>query len=81
MSRDDFVRKWRNHLAGLALFGVVSEQRDGPLVRAAKVMDIPAEVDRILGMMHRDLAGEEQPAKPALGNGLAAKRNGVQANR
>jgi hypothetical protein len=69
MTKEAFVRKWRNHLAGLALYGVASEHRDGPLARAAKVMDIPAEVERLLGLMHADLAGEV-----ANGNGRMARK-------
>lgn len=68
MTREQFQKKWRNHLAGLALFGVVSEVKDGTLARAARVLEIPAEVERLLGMMYTDLSPEEQPA--------ATSRNG-----
>lgn len=54
MTEMEFVKKWRTHLAGLALYGVASETRDGPLARACKVLDIPQEVERLLGMMWKD---------------------------
>lgn len=59
-SREQFIERWKRHIAGMALFGVVSEVRDGPLARAAKVLDLPAEVERLLGLMYDDLA--KQPA-------------------
>jgi hypothetical protein len=40
-SRDEFVRKWKNHLAGMALCGIVSESRDSPLQRGDRVLEIP----------------------------------------
>lgn len=80
MSREDFVKRWRNHIAGLALFGVASEAKDGPLARAAKILEIPAEVERILGMMHDSLAPKEEPAalpaRPQT-NGKTIHREGV----
>lgn len=60
MKRDEWIRKWRCHLAGLALCGTASEIRDGPLARASRALDIPAEVDRLLGQMYADLV----PAEP-----------------
>jgi hypothetical protein len=73
MTREAFVRKWRVHLAGLALFGVASEVKDGPLARAAKVLEIPAEAERLLGMMFDDMTKEGA----ANGNGkVATKREG-----
>ncbi len=59
-SRDEFVRKWRCHLAGMALFGVASEARDGPMLRASKVLDIPGNVEALLARMYDDLT--EVPA-------------------
>ena len=38
-TKEDFIKRWRNHLAGMALYGVASETRDGPLVRASKVLN------------------------------------------
>lgn len=60
MKRDEFIARWRCHLAGLALCGTASEIRDGPLARASRVLEIPAEVDRLLAQMYADLA----PAEP-----------------
>ena len=54
-TREEFIDRWRKHLAGLALYGTLSEIRDGPLARASKVLEIPAEVERLLGQMFDDL--------------------------
>jgi hypothetical protein len=75
MTRDQFVARWKNHLAGMALFGAVSELRDGPLARAAKVMDIPAAVESLLGKMFDD-ATKDQPAP----SGQHANGNGNHTN-
>lgn len=64
MTKEEFVRRWKNHVAGMALFGMASERNDGPFVRAAKVFDIPKNVEDLLGKMYDDLA-----AKPINGNG------------
>ncbi len=56
MNKDAFIARWKKHMAGLALYGVASETRDGPLARAAKVLDIPAEVESLLGKMYDDVA-------------------------
>lgn len=69
MTKEQFQKKWRNHLAGLALFGMASEVKDGTLARAARALEIPAEVERILGLMYADLATEEQPTNRLNGNG------------
>lgn len=60
-SRDEFVRRWRAHVAGMALFGLASEVKDGPLVRANKILDIPQEVESLLGKMYDDLVPVEVP--------------------
>jgi len=63
MTKDEFTRRWRHKLAGLALYGAVSDVKDGPMTRAAKVWDIPAEVERLLAMMFDDLT-PKPPEKP-----------------
>jgi hypothetical protein len=57
-TKEEFVKHWRAHLAGLALFGVASEQKDGALVRATKILDIPAEVEALLGRMYDHVTKE-----------------------
>lgn len=68
MTRDEFVKRWRVHLTGLMLMGHVSENRDGPMERAAKVCDMPAEAERLAGLMFDSAqqpvwAGEKNQAK------------------
>jgi len=75
MTREEFVKRWRCHLAGMALFGVAGETRDGPLLRAKNVLDIPAEVERLLERMYQDLAKEE-PARVLSPNGLPSQQKG-----
>ena len=54
-TRDEFVNAWKLTLAGLALFGVASERIDGPTVRAAKIWDVPNDVQRLIGIMYDSL--------------------------
>lgn len=61
-TRQQFIDLWKRHVAGMALFGVASEIQDGPIVRASKILEIPGEVERLLGRMFDDLTAE--PAKP-----------------
>jgi hypothetical protein len=63
-TREEFVRRWRTHLAGLALYGVASEMKDGLLVRAGRVLEIPAEVERLLGLMYDGLLPQRKEATP-----------------
>jgi hypothetical protein len=60
MTKPEFIKHWRNHLAGLALFGAASEARLGTMERAARAMDIPDEVLKLLDRLYDDA----QPAKP-----------------
>lgn len=69
MTREAFIARWRRNLAGLALFGVASDVKDSPLKRAAYALDIPAEVERLLGQLYDDLAPKELPAAAPHANG------------
>jgi hypothetical protein len=75
-TKEEFVARWRCHLAGLALFGVASDQQDGPLKRASKVLEIPAQVEKLLGQMYTDLTAEEPKPRLAV-NGDRIARNGA----
>jgi len=68
-TRDEFIALWRRHLAGMALYGTVSEMRDGPLVRTTKILDIPAEVENLLGRMFDSLKPEDAPLPVKVSNG------------
>lgn len=65
MTREDFVRHWRARLAGLALCGLVSELRDDPMKRGSRALEIPAEVDRLLGQLFDSATGEPKPTAAA----------------
>lgn len=72
-TKEEFVKRWRAIIAGMALFGVASETRDGPLLRASKVLDIPGEVEALLRRMYDDLTYE-----PPLEAGELAKRKAAE---
>ena len=59
-TKQQFTDRWKKHLAGLALYGVASETHDGILTRAGKVLEIPAEVERLLGMMYDELSATDE---------------------
>ncbi len=65
-SRAEFVDKFRCHVAGMALFGVASEAKDGPMVRASKTLDIPERVEVLLGQMWDWLTAAEKTNGTAL---------------
>lgn len=72
-TKDEWIARWRLQLAGLAMFGVVSDAKDGPLQRAARWMEIPAQVEKLLAQMYADL-----DPKPAHTNGKPAEPNPVR---
>ncbi len=54
-TRDEFVKKWRYAMTGLAMYGYVSEQRDGPMKRAERLFNMPEEIERLLNLMYDDM--------------------------
>lgn len=60
-SREEWMKRWRLHVAGLALFGRYSEEKDGLATRTAKILDIPSEVMKLLEKMYDDLTADETP--------------------
>jgi hypothetical protein len=77
MTLEDFIRRWRTKLAGLALYGAVSDQRDGPLAKAARVYEIPNQVEALLAAMYRDL----QPKPTETTNGEATRAQTQKAGK
>jgi hypothetical protein len=75
ISKEAFIKHWRYRLAGMALFGIASDNNDGPLARAAKFYDIPQEVEKLLAGMYDDVCKEEP--KPAA-NGAAQTKVGAK---
>jgi hypothetical protein len=72
-TEEEFVRYWRHHIGGLALFGHVSEIRDTLEHRARRAMEIPAETEELLRRMYRWLEG-----KPSNGTTKKETTNGTQ---
>ena len=70
MTQEAFIAKWKTSLAGLALFGVASETKDGPIKRAAYILEIPAQVEGLLKRMYDDLV----VVKPAAANGTYVRK-------
>lgn len=64
MSQDEWEKKWLPMCVGLALCGLVSELRDGPMERGSKALEIPARVKRMLAQMYADATGQPAPAQP-----------------
>lgn len=54
-TKDDWIERWRCHVTGMALFGIVSEQRDSTMKRTIFIQDIPEKVIEMLGKMYEDL--------------------------
>ena len=50
-TRDEFIEKFRFYLGGMAMYGYVSEERDGPMERAKKWRTITDSTDKLLGQM------------------------------
>lgn len=66
MTRTEFILKWRRVMAAEMLFGTHAALREGPLTQASRALDIPAEADRLLGMMFDDIIPPPPPKpKPA----------------
>lgn len=56
MTEDDFVKRWRYQLAGMAIYGHAGNNQDlGPMGRACRVFEVPTEVEAILRKMHSEL--------------------------
>ena len=81
MTREQFIKKWNKYIAGLALYGTISERNDGPLTRAAKIMDIPAEVEALLGRLYDSARESDTPPKAAANGKPTEKAYGEVTNR
>lgn len=55
-SREEFVKKFRNHLAGGFLYGAASDLKDGPVTKAARSIEILPEVEKLLAAMYEYVA-------------------------
>ena len=64
-TKDAFIEQWKCHLAGMALYGTVSDKNDGPYTRASKVFDITAEVEKLLAAMYDSIGDGRTPAQLA----------------
>jgi len=62
-SKAQFVDRWRIHVAGLALYGLVIDTTQGPMIRAGHAIKIPQVVEDLLARMYDDL--QEQQCRPA----------------
>lgn len=71
-TKEEFVARWRNHVAGLALYGLIAELNAPGQRRisdAGRALEIPGQVERLLGQMYDDLA-RQQTADRAEKNGV-----------
>lgn len=70
-SREEFIRIWRVHLAALGLFGTYDQAKAGLMTRASRILELPEEVDALLGRMYDDLKLQTQEKT----NGEPARTN------
>lgn len=61
MTREHFVARYRHRWAAMILFMQASEVKEGPLARGARIYDMPAEVDALLGQMWDENKPETTP--------------------
>lgn len=61
MTKEQFIARWMQRMAGYMLYGYVSEEKHGPVERTAFVLKIPAEAERLLGLMFDDLTRAAPP--------------------
>lgn len=65
-TKQEFIERWKKHVAGMAMFGMASERNDGPLLRASKLFELPAEVEKLLGQMYDDVTAVPKEIKPVV---------------
>jgi hypothetical protein len=62
LSKEAFIKRWRTHLAGLALYGRINDTKPA-LAKAETALEIPAQVEAVLSAMYEGL--QLPPAAPA----------------
>ena len=62
VTQEEFVKRWRYHVAGMALYGTCPEAT-GPAGRAFRAFEIPAAVEKMLANMWQD-AQQSPPLPP-----------------
>lgn len=66
-----FHRKWKHHLAALALYGMHTETTKGPLARASHAFEVVDSIESLLDDLFSDLIAKpavipEQPKQPEI---------------
>lgn len=61
-TKDEFKKRFRFTLAGMAAYGIASEVKDGPLRRAEVMYEMPANVEALLDMIY-DYLNDPKGAK------------------
>jgi hypothetical protein len=65
-SKEEFIKKFKNDIAGMALYGYVSDQKEGPCERVTHIFKIIPEVESKLAEMWTWLNGPiPPPQQPA----------------
>lgn len=64
MTREEFVKKWEAAVSGMALCGLASELKDGPIARGSRALDIPDDVRKLLARLYDDATRGMEPARP-----------------
>src|SRR5205814_1737261 len=64
-SKTEFIERWKLQMVGLAMYGVTSERNDGLMSRSARILELPKEVQGLLGAMYDSLDPENYPCVSA----------------
>lgn len=75
MSRDEFITRWRFHVAGGFSFGYYSETNLAPLERVKYQCDVANHVTELLGKMYDSAVQQQRRAEPA--GAIAGRVNGT----
>lgn len=65
MTEEDFVKKWRYELTGMAVYGHIGANDAPGLKRAARIFDVPTEVEKLLRQMYAEMKKALTPPPPA----------------
>lgn len=73
MNRDEFIKRWRFHLAGGFVYGYAAETQLGPVQQAKYQQEITKHIDELLGHMFDSL--HQQKPKTGTEPAIAGRVN------
>lgn len=75
MTRDDFIKRWKFHLAGGFVYGYHADAHMGPAAKAQYQHEITKHVDELLGHMFDSIY--QQKPKTGTDQAIAGRVNGT----